>query len=227
MLIVKKDELTILPERKILSFADYAVLECNSKIISAAKEEAAKILNHAQNTAENIVENANREAERIIYEAHQTFESERKRGYSEGVESGKEDMAVQMMDLVTKSVTGFAKFEEDIVNVVIRAIRRIIGEIDRTDLITNVVKNALKVVKNQKHATLKVSNDDLKLVREHIDEIKQEFPSLEYIDVFADSHLHDGSCLLETEFGIVDASLEVQLDAIKKSLSKNLIKNHG
>lgn len=227
MLIVKKDELTVLPEGKILRFADYATLECNSKIISAAKEEASKILNHAQGTAENIVANANSEAESIICDAHKTFESEKKRGYAEGVESGKEDMAVQMMDLVTKSVTGFAKFEKDIVNVVLRAIRRIIGEIDKTELITNVVKNALKVVKNQKHATLKVSNDDLKLVREHIEEIKQEFPSLEYIDVFADSHLQDGSCLLETEFGIVDASLEVQLDAIKKSLSKNLINNHG
>lgn len=227
MLIISKDDINVLPGKKTISFAEYAAITCKSQIVLAAKNEAEKILQKAQKNAENIVANSKAEADQIVEFAKKTFESEKQRGYNEGLESGKEDMAIQMMDLVTNSVTGFAKFEEDIVGVVVRSIRRIIGEIDKTELITNIVRNALKVVKNQKHVTLKVSNNDLRLVREHVEDLRKEFPSFEYIDVFSDMHLQDGSCLMETEFGIVDASLEVQLDAIKKSLSKNLVKYGG
>ena len=41
----------------------------------------------------------------------------------------------------------------------------------------------------------------------------------------ADSRLSDGGCILETDVGVVDASIDVQLQAIENSLSKSLSGN--
>ena len=38
----------------------------------------------------------------------------------------------------------------------------------------------------------------------------------------ADRRLSAGGCILETEIGVVDASIEVQLKALERSLAKRL-----
>jgi type III secretion protein L len=93
-------------------------------------------------------------------------------------------------------------------------------KIDKADLITSVVKNSLQKIKAQKQATLKVSPFEVKMLRDRISEITNESPVLEFLDICADAHLEPGSCILETELGIIDASVSVQLEAIETALTK-------
>ena len=87
-------------------------------------------------------------------------------------------------------------------------------------MILRVVKNSLEVARTQKQVTLRACPSQVDFLRSQLNEILAQFPSINFIDVTADPRLKPGGCILETEMGFVDASVEVQLEAIRKSLLK-------
>jgi type III secretion protein L len=75
-------------------------------------------------------------------------------------------------------------------------------------------------VHNQKQATLKVCPEQAQAARDAIAEIRLSDAAPTTVEVVADGRLEKNSCLIETEIGVVDASLDVQLEAIRKVLEK-------
>jgi hypothetical protein len=88
----------------------------------------------------------------------------------------------------------------------------------------NIVRQALKAVKNQKEAILKVSPQDSQAVRDNLKEILSD-GIVDYLVVVADSRLTPGTCILETDLGVIDASLDVQLEAIIGAFKKIMPKD--
>jgi type III secretion protein L len=170
--------------------------------------------------ARAIVEAARAEADRIMAEAKEVFESERQRGFEEGREEAKMEMVDQMMTAVSGVVEYLGTVEHDMVEVVSRAIERILGEIGDKELIVRVVKNALAAVRNEKHLTLRVAPDQVGTVKERMNEILALYPIVVDLQVVGDSRLSKTGCILESEIGVIDASLEVQLAALRKSFEK-------
>jgi type III secretion protein L len=205
---------------KILKWKEYSRLVSVKQLIADAKVEHDGIIQRAQDESAKIIAAAKDEAKKIVDEAKATYESEKKRGYGDGVSSGKEEMADQLMELATKSADSFTKLEKDVIDVVVRAIKKILGDVDKNELITSVVKNALKMVKSQKQAVLKVAPSEATFLRDRVVELTKDTPSIEFLDVVSDAHLAPGSCLLETDLGVVDASVSVQIAAIEKSLGR-------
>jgi len=95
-----------------------------------------------------------------------------------------------------------------------------VGELNADELIIGIVKNALAMVRDQKKVTLIVSPSQEKVVREKLDEIMKGYPTISFIQLDRDPRLKEGGCLLVTEMGMVDATLEIQLEAIQKSLKR-------
>ena len=97
-------------------------------------------------------------------------------------------------------------------------IRKVIGELDASELIVRVVRNALTTVRNQQRVTIRVAPADEKAVSEALAAMIQTAPGgVGFLDVRADARLERGSCLLESELGVVDASLETQLKALENA----------
>ena len=196
---LKKDRFGIAPGQKVIKAGEYAELV----------------------RAREILEKAEAEARRIAREAGEAAAAEKKRGFEQGLMEGRMGLSEQMMDAVGKAVDYFASVEEDMVNVVMAAVRKVLGEMDDREVIVRVVKNALAVARNQKQVTLRVSPAEADSVRERVNEILSGFPAVSFIDVTADNRLSAGGCILESDMGVVDASIEVQLAAIRKSLLKS------
>lgn len=172
--------------------------------------------------ADEIIDKANREAEKILEEAREAFEIEKKKGYEAGLLEGKKSIASQMMGAVTGAVNYLSVLEEKVVEIVMSAVMKIVGEIDDEKLILKIVKNALAVVRNQKQVTLRVAPGQVKTVKNALDKILSDYPGISFIDVAGDSRLKSDGCILETDIGVVDASVDVQLSAIRKSLTQKL-----
>lgn len=171
--------------------------------------------------AAEALEKAEEEAKRIVEEAREVFQRERTRGYRDGLLEGKMNMSAQMMDTVAKTVDYFAEIEKKVVDIVTLAVRKIVGEMDPGDLIAAVVKNVLTLARNQTQVTLRVSPGQAETVRERLNEITASYPGVRFVDVVADGRLKEGGCILETEMGIVDAGVDVQIEAIRRSLMKS------
>lgn len=198
MLYIKQEGFKIIPTKKVIKAEEY------SEYLQA----------------KGIIEKAKQESKRIIQEAKNAFEEEKKRGFEEGLEEGKKQTAEHMMEYVSKTVAGYGKFEEKILEILMQALRHILGEMDNKTLVMSVVKRVIATVRTQKEITLRVAPSQKDYVQEQIAPILQQYPSISFIDVVPDQRLKEGDAIAETDIGVVDARLDVQLDAIQKAFTK-------
>ena len=170
--------------------------------------------------AEAVIADAQRRAAQIIAEAERRYEERKQQGYEDGMDEGRMEMAEKMLDTVASSVDYVSSLEANVVKLVTKCLRRIIGEVPQPDRITAVARHALAVARNESRVTLRLHPSDVDTLKARLDEITKPYPSINFVDVVGDSRLSADGCVLETEIGVVDASLDVQLKAIEASLAK-------
>ena len=171
--------------------------------------------------AMDVLSAAQKEADAIRQQAKEEFETQRKLGYEKGLEDGKEEIAIQKLEQVEKSIDYLGAMENRIVDIVLTALKKCVAEIGDRELMVQVVEKAMQaVVRNQQQIVLKVSPEMVPTVKERLNDILSKFPGVNYINLMEDGKLKGVSCIIETDAGNVDASLDVQLAAIEKALRK-------
>jgi type III secretion protein L len=188
------------PSVRVIPAADYAVWQEASTVIEAAQADAAAI----------------RAA------AREAFEAERLRGHREGVEAARLEAAEQMIANVGSTIDYFEKVEGRMTELVLQCLRRIVAGFDDRERVITVVRNALAAVRNQKQITLRVAPDRLEMLKAATDELLATYPGIGYLDLVADTRLHDDACIVETEIGIVEASMESQITALGRAFARIL-----
>ncbi len=147
-------------------------------------------------------------------------------GYEKGLQDGKMEIAMQKLDLLEGSVQFMESVEDQMCSIVMKALRKCIDEIGDEELVVQLTKKAMKaVVRNQQQITLRVAPKMVSVVKARLQDIMKDFPSLNFIQVDEDTRLDDRACVVETAAGTVEASIDVQLAAIEKSLRKNFARS--
>lgn len=177
--------------------------------------------------AENIVARAREEAERIRVRAETEAEDRRRAGYEEGMAEGKLEISAQMFESVAASLDHMARMESSFVDVVMRSVRTILGSFDNADLAEKVVGHALRLVRDEKKVLLRVSMDDVDAVQARLADIVKRYPGMGRVDVAADPSLGAGGCIMETELGVIDATLDRQLGMIEDAFRRHLEERTG
>ena len=194
---------TVLPPAalRVLKAADAATLHSSQQILDAARERA----------------------EAIVREAEEVYEQQRQQGYEDGRTEGKLEHSEKMLETIMSSVEFIEGIESTLVNVVGQALRKIIGELDDADRIVRIVRTALMGVRNQQHVTVRVAPADAAAVEKALAAMLQAVPGrTSFLDIVPDARLERGACLLESELGVVDASLETQLRALENALQARI-----
>lgn len=186
-----------------------------SPVIPAA--EAARLCE-----ADAVLAAARLEAERIVAEAREAYEAESRRGYEDGLAEARLEQSERMIETVSRSVDYFGKIEERMVELVMEAVRCILDEFDERERVVQVVRKALSAARNQKQMTLRIHPGKADLVREAMHEILQTYPAVGYLDVMPDSRLAEDACVLESEIGVIEASVSGQLAALRKAFTNVL-----
>lgn len=88
------------------------------------------------------------------------------------------------------------------------------------DTVTSVTKEAIGEVTHSISARIKVNPADVGILQQHREELLGLAPSLRDIQIIEDSHIQ-GGCLIETEGGVIDATLESKFNAIWAELRSN------
>ena len=201
MLLIEKPNFSLVSDRRIVKASEVATAKSAAEVIAAAEAEAA----------------------RICEEAKAAFESEKKRGYEKGLQDGKLEIAMQKMELVDQSVAFMESVEGKMADVVMKALRLCVEEIGDEEMVVNIVRKTMKaVIRTQRHVTLKVAPEMVQVVKERISVLRTNYPTVESFDVVEDPRLKGPACILETEAGVADASVETQLAAIERSLNRHI-----
>ncbi len=174
---------------------------------------------------EEVIAAAEAEAERIRQAARDAFQEEKKRGYEQGLAEGKAAIVARKLELLDESIAYMESVEGKMVDVVMKALKKCVMETGDRELVVQIVRKVMNaVVRNQRHIVLKVAPEMVPVVRARLDEILADYPLLDNVDLLEDARLKGAACLIETEAGIADGSVDMQLAAIENSLKKHFSK---
>ncbi|MCD2512839.1 HrpE/YscL family type III secretion apparatus protein [Comamonas endophytica] len=206
--LVSRDPLT--PQRKL-----QARIAPGTRVLRAADVDA-------WTQAEGLVAAARAQAEAIVGAAQAAHDEECRRGYAEGLAEAQMVQAEKMMETASRTIEYFSQVETDMVALVMGAVRKIMEDYDDADRVVTVVRNALAVVRNQKQMTLRLHPQQVETVRSRINYLLSAFPGVGYLDIVADARLGLHACVVESEIGLVEASIEGQLAALERAFQKVL-----
>ena len=206
-------------------------------------DQAAIIRADAERDANDIVAKAKLEAEQILAEAHSQSSSvvqeAKQKGYEEGHAEGYESGVAEvnrLVDRMHKIVEAVMQRREEIlkdtesqiVELVIlmaRKVIKVLSENQKNVVMANTLA-ALKKVKTRGTVTLRVNLEDVNLTTAHVDEFIQHVENVQGITVLEDSTVEKGGCIVETDFGSIDARISSQLGELEnKIIEVSPIKN--
>ena len=215
------------------AFAEVKRQTDQAAVIKAdAESEAASIIEKAKAEAAQIVAEAQTQHDKIVSEARQEgFEQGSQDGYQKG--SAEVERLIERMHKILEAVMQrreeiLQDTESQIVELVIlmaRKVIKILSENQKNVIMANTVA-ALRKVKTRGEVTLRVNIEDVKLTTAHADEFIQHVENVQGITVQEDSSVEKGGCIVETDFGAIDARISSQLTELEnKILEVSPVKN--
>lgn len=196
------------------------------RTVAASLESGTQVLRAADfatlTESQALLDNAHAQAQSILVGAQDAFEAERRRGYEDGKQEALLNQAEKMIDTVGRTVEYFAGVETEMVELVMAAVRKVVDSFDDREKVMIVVRNVLAVVRNQKQMTLRLHPEEIEAVRGSINDILAVYPGVGYLDLLADARLARGACILESQIGMVEASLDGQIEALRGAFQRTL-----
>ena len=110
--------------------------------------------------------------------------------------------------------------ETQVINLVLliaKKVIKVISENQKNVVINNVVQ-ALRKLKSRGEVVIRVNLADLELTSAHIGDFMKMVENVKSITVLEDSSVDRGGCVLETDFGQIDARISSQLSEIEERI---------
>lgn len=230
---------TLLTEEDLLIMDTADIPMLSEEASEKMQERAEEVVKSAKNEADEIVTRAHEEVEKLRAEAYVEAENIRNQakeegyqaGYREGFDAAKNECEEKKAELerqIQESAVRLREKEEiliqttehKMVDLLCQLIPTITGVVieNQKDVLFYMINAAMRDLDNSRHFVVKVSSDDYEEVSERKEEIYGAMnPNID-LEVFEDAKLSPMQCLIETDNGMVDISLDVQLDNLKKAL---------
>ena len=165
----------------------------------------------------NLVSRAQEEADNIKKSA---FEE----GYRKGLEQANSDIEKFRNDLsnfmnAPKNV--YEYIAPDILEISVDIAKKIIKKEVESDpqVLVNTIIEVLKTVsKSEPKINIRVKPQAVQFIKDTLPNITYQYGIDSKINIIADPSIEDGGCIFQTNNGIVDASIDTQLEIIKKAL---------
>ena len=199
-----------------------------------AEDEALRIKTEARNEADALREKTMAELDEIRSQAEKEgFE----KGREEGFESGKQEverLVKQLHGMLDKIIEKrneiIDETETQLVNLVLmiaKKVIKVISENQKNVVINNVIQ-ALRKLKSRGEVLIRVNLEDVELTSEHVKDFMRMVENVRSVTVVEDSTVDKGGCIIESDFGEIDARISSQLAEIEEKILELVpIKSRG
>ena len=200
-----------------------------------AADDAEALMANAREEAERIVAEARKQAEELDVETRKTLEAEKAEALERGREAGREegyaagqaevDRLIDRTRVVLERAQDkrgeiLSDTEREIIDLVLlmsRKVVKVISENQREVVVSNVVQ-ALRKVRDRGNIIIRVNLVDLKLTTAHTNNFIKMLEGAKSIQVAEDSSVDPGGCIIETDFGEIDARIASQLAELEAKI---------
>jgi flagellar biosynthesis/type III secretory pathway protein FliH len=180
------------------------------RAVAEAAEEARARIDRAEKEARAILENAERAAREV-----------REKAREEGRREGAQELALAWIALRTEQSARDERDLDRTVELARAMAERIVGETIALEpaKIAVMARQALASASQARHIALRAHPADAEALQKDVSSLGLESAAIE---IHADETRPRGSLLLETDLGILDADITIQLDRLARSLRDGL-----
>lgn len=173
--------------------------------------------------------------ERLSTEAQQAREAAQKMGYEEGLKKGHDeayaefkaasDEKIQAIESILREFDGmkavlFEANQKFLIDLVYRISRMVMLKELTTDreYLLRLSKELIEKTGLRDNLTIKISADDCATIQELRDGLIQSLGTLRNLNVESSPQVRRGGVILESEWGMIDASIDTQLESVREAL---------
>jgi type III secretion protein L len=173
--------------------------------------------------AHEIVQSARRHLTAAHARAEVELEQARRSGYEEGMRQARADLSALIVQTKADVENAFIALEGRIVQTVLSAVKQVLGTVDDRALLEPSIRRVILQAKNEQTLRLRVCTAQFDAANAAVAAVLKEFPDVEWIDVVNDPAAPHGACVLESDLGVIDGSLETQLAALRRGLLNSFV----
>lgn len=189
-----------------------------------AEDEAQRIIQEAQKRIADDLQAAERQVQAITEQAHKEGQDA---GREEGYASGKAEvdrLIEQLHNIINHAIEKRNEIIEEsetqlikLVLLISRKVIKVISENQKNVVVNNVIQ-ALRKLKSRGEVVIRVNLSDVELASEHVKDFMEMVENVKSITIVEDSSVDQGGCIIETDFGQIDARISSQLHEIEEKI---------
>ena len=198
------------------------------EILQEAEEQAEQIVSEAKGQAEVIINSAKQEAENVLQQAK---DEGYQAGYGEGSQQAREELEVEFrqkkseldsfkQELQENYNREMRQLEPKLLDVILEVVQKVfhIQFDDKKEILLHLIENAIKNIEGSKNFHIRVGEEQQAFVEKHKEDIMDRVGHDISLEVLSDQSLNSNQCVIETDSGVFDCSLGVQLENLIKDL---------
>jgi|SRR5579862_655679 len=191
-------------EEKVISSEDFSTLLQANEILEKARQDAEE------------------QHERNLIDAEVLKAEAREDGFQEGLQKFNEHLIYFERSLRTIRL----ELQKQIIPLALKAAKKIVGtqlELN-PETIVDIVLQCLTPVMQNHRFTIYVNKADKEILEAHKPKIKNILEQVQTLSIQERSDIAPGGCIIETESGIINATIENQWRALESAFEKYLSK---
>lgn len=198
-------------------------------------EQTEAILEEARQNAEQIIADANAQAEEILSAAKLNADAmknlARQDGEKEGYNEGTQRAAMELQEAQRSMQSEVDKIQNDYMEKQLQLEREIVEMClpvfehvfsvelgGRKDVIYHLLDHCIMKIERTGQMQIKVSDANADFIKSKKDEIQGKVGAEVGLDIIADPLLNDSQCIIETDGGIFDCSIDTELDNLIREI---------
>jgi len=194
------------------------------KIRRDAESAAEKAINEAEAKIQAFEAQAKARLDEVTKDAHKEgFDKGREEGFKEG--KNEVDRLVDRLHIILdramdKRAEILEQTEAQVVELVLLIARKVVKTIseNQKNVVLSNITQALRKLKTRSDVIVRVNLADLQLTTEHAKDFIDMAENAKKLSIVEDSAVDRGGCIIETDFGEIDARIQSQLHELEEKI---------
>ncbi|MCB1117971.1 MAG: HrpE/YscL family type III secretion apparatus protein [Chlamydiia bacterium] len=173
-------------------------------------------------SAKEALEKTEKEVEKKLETTKKQCQNLRKKAKEEGRSEGLIEFNHHLLEFENQIKTIRNETQRQVLSIALKAAKKIVNkELEvNPNVIVDIVSGALRPVTQYRHIKIYVHKDDKERIEKEKDHVRQQLDQVETFSIIERDDIEKGGCIIETEAGIIDASLENQWRALEAAFEK-------
>lgn len=208
---------------RVVRREEYAAAMSLDESVETTRAQCEALLDAARERAAAIIEQAEHDAGQLLERAQTEYAQAASRGYDDGTKRAAEEWFARSAQAMIDRKAVQLSLRERMAELVVAAVEQITRHEDRAVLFARAVSAVERLVEGADYLKVRVHPDDYEAAQREFRLASAGWNKggrAVVLSVSPDRTLAPGSCLCESDLGIVDASLDVQLNAVRAAVGR-------